>query len=121
MVINNGELHVVLHKSDAPIQELAIPAIIKGKDLIACAQTGTGKTAAFLLPVLHNMYTNNTKSGTQTLIVCPTRELAVQIEQEVQGFSYFLGINTENLSHCLIWDIQNLKILTILYWMSQTV
>lgn len=77
-----------------PIQEIAIPIITKGRDLIACAQTGTGKTAAFLLPTLHNMYQNGTDKGTQTLIVCPTRELAVQIEQEVQGFSYFLGINS---------------------------
>jgi len=77
-----------------PIQQEAIPKIIAGKDLIACAQTGTGKTAAFLLPVLHNMYKNGSGTGTQTLIVCPTRELAVQIEQQVQGFSYFLGINS---------------------------
>jgi len=77
-----------------PIQEQAIPIIIDGKDLIACAQTGTGKTAAFLLPTLHNMYLNGPGKGTQTLIVCPTRELAVQIEQQVQGFAYFLGINS---------------------------
>ena len=77
-----------------PIQELAIPIITQGKDLIACAQTGTGKTAAFLLPILHNMYRNGPGKGTQTLVVCPTRELAVQIEQAVQGFAYFLGINS---------------------------
>lgn len=77
-----------------PIQELAIPIITRGKDLIACAQTGTGKTAAFLLPILHNMYRNGAGNGTQTLVVCPTRELAVQIEQAVQGFAYFLGINS---------------------------
>lgn len=78
-----------------PIQEKAIPIIIKGKDLIACAQTGTGKTAAFILPVLHRIYTLKKKSsGTKALIVCPTRELALQIEKQIQGFSYFLGIHS---------------------------
>ncbi|MFT6336342.1 MAG: ATP-dependent RNA helicase RhlE [Saprospiraceae bacterium] len=76
-----------------PIQQQAIPAIIKGKDLIACAQTGTGKTAAFILPVLHRIYRDK-KPGTKALVVCPTRELALQIEKQIQGFSYFLGINS---------------------------
>lgn len=76
-----------------PIQQQAIPIIIKGKDLIACAQTGTGKTAAFILPVLHRIYQNRTP-GTKALVVCPTRELALQIEKQIQGFSYFLGINS---------------------------
>ena len=60
-----------------PIQEMAIPVILAGKDLIACAQTGTGKTAAFVLPILNKI----TKSGTSTLntlILAPTRELAIQ-------------------------------------------
>ena len=74
-----------------PIQEQAIPAILRGQDLLACAQTGTGKTAAFLLPVL------NTLAGQEThdikaLVIVPTRELALQIDQEVQGFSYFLDL-----------------------------
>ncbi len=74
-----------------PIQEQAIPAIMRGQDLLACAQTGTGKTAAFILPVL------NTLAGQEThdikaLVIVPTRELALQIDQEVQGFSYFLDL-----------------------------
>ena len=77
-----------------PVQEQAIPIIIKGKDLIACAQTGTGKTAAFILPTLHRIYTGGNKPGTKALIVCPTRELALQIEKQIQGFSYFLGIHS---------------------------
>ncbi len=76
-----------------PIQEQAIPLIIQGRDLIACAQTGTGKTAAFILPVLHRIYKDK-KPGTKALVVCPTRELALQIEKQIQGFSYFLGINS---------------------------
>jgi len=71
-----------------PIQELAIPQILKGRDLIACAQTGTGKTAAFMLPLLHNISINE-HNGTSTLVIVPTRELAVQIDQQIQGFAYF--------------------------------
>jgi ATP-dependent RNA helicase RhlE len=76
-----------------PIQEKAIPVIIQGKDLIACAQTGTGKTAAFILPILNKI----SKSGSarlNTLILAPTRELAIQIDQQIQGFAYFLGISS---------------------------
>ena len=71
-----------------PIQEQAIPIILQGKDLIGCAQTGTGKTAAFILPILHKIAISKTK-GTNTLVVVPTRELAIQIDQQVQGLSYF--------------------------------
>ncbi len=71
-----------------PIQEQAIPIIISGADLIGCAQTGTGKTGAFLLPTLHNISKAEIK-GINTLIVVPTRELAIQIDQQIQGFAYF--------------------------------
>ncbi|MBK9257204.1 MAG: DEAD/DEAH box helicase [Saprospiraceae bacterium] len=77
----------------SPIQELAIPEIMKGRDLIACAQTGTGKTAAFMLPILHNIVTRQHK-GTSTLVIVPTRELAVQIEQQIQGFAYFMPVSS---------------------------
>jgi superfamily II DNA/RNA helicase len=75
-----------------PIQELAIPVIMNGKDLIACAQTGTGKTAAFVLPIL-NRIAKEGGSKLNTLILAPTRELAIQIDQQIQGFAYFLGIS----------------------------
>ena len=77
-----------------PIQEKAIPVIIEGKDLIACAQTGTGKTAAFILPTLHRIFRSDDGPGTKALVVCPTRELALQIEKQIQGFAYFLGIHS---------------------------
>lgn len=77
-----------------PIQEKAIPIIKEGKDLIACAQTGTGKTAAFILPTLHKIYRDEDRKGTKALVVCPTRELAIQIEKQIQGFAYFLGITS---------------------------
>jgi superfamily II DNA/RNA helicase len=76
-----------------PIQEQAIPVIKQNKDLIACAQTGTGKTAAFLLPILDKL-TGRETEGINTLIIVPTRELAVQIEQQVQGLSYFISVGS---------------------------
>ncbi|TFV97753.1 DEAD/DEAH box helicase [Algoriphagus kandeliae] len=76
-----------------PIQEKAIPVILKQRDLIACAQTGTGKTAAFILPVL-NKISKSGKTTLNTLILAPTRELAIQIDQQIQGFAYFLGISS---------------------------
>lgn len=76
-----------------PIQEFAIPKILDNKDIIACAQTGTGKTAAFVLPILHKLI-EKPSHGTNTLIIVPTRELAIQINQEIQGFSYFASIGS---------------------------
>jgi len=76
-----------------PIQEKAIPEIQKGRDVLGCAQTGTGKTAAFLLPSLDNLLKSG-ETGTNTLIIVPTRELAVQIEQQIQAVSYFSNIGS---------------------------
>ena len=76
-----------------PIQEAAIPEIMKGRDLIAGAQTGTGKTAAFLLPIL-NKLTGRETHEINTLVIVPTRELALQIDQQIHGFAYFMGINS---------------------------
>ncbi len=76
-----------------PIQEQAIPHIMDGRDLIGTAQTGTGKTAAFILPILHKL-AQNPKDGIRALVIVPTRELAVQIEQQVQGFSYYVDISS---------------------------
>lgn len=76
-----------------PIQEKAIPLILENRDLIACAQTGTGKTGAFVLPIL-NKLVGNTKLETNTLIIVPTRELAIQIEQQIQGLSYFVSVSS---------------------------
>ena len=64
-----------------PIQQAAIPAVFTGRDVIGCAQTGTGKTAAYLLPVLHRLLQNATP-GPRVLVVLPTRELAVQVDTQ---------------------------------------
>ena len=77
-----------------PIQEKAIPIILNNKDLIACAQTGTGKTAAFVLPIL-NKLTGKEDTSVDTVIIVPTRELAVQIEQQIQGLAYFVSVGSK--------------------------
>lgn len=78
-----------------PIQEQAIPAVIEGRDLLACAQTGTGKTAAYLLPVIDLLSTEKfPEDAVNCVIMAPTRELAQQIDQQMQGFSYFLPISS---------------------------
>lgn len=70
------------------IQAKAIPLILEGNDLIGCAQTGTGKTAAFLLPLLNHL-SETDGAGVKALVLCPTRELAIQIAQQAEGLSYF--------------------------------
>lgn len=77
-----------------PIQEQTMPAIMQGKDIIGSAQTGTGKTAAFLLPVINSIIESNTDTKTTALIIVPTRELAVQIDQQMEGFSYFTSVSS---------------------------
>jgi superfamily II DNA/RNA helicase len=80
-------------RETTPIQERVIPVILSGRDLIACAQTGTGKTAAFLLPIL-NFISEKRPVHTHTLILVPTRELAIQIDQQIQGLAYTLNITS---------------------------
>ncbi|MBR6197912.1 MAG: DEAD/DEAH box helicase [Bacteroidaceae bacterium] len=75
----------------SPIQEKAIPPILEGKDIIGIAQTGTGKTAAYLLPVLNQLNSGNyPQDAINCIIMSPTRELAQQIDQQVEGFGYFI-------------------------------
>lgn len=80
-------------KEPTEIQKLSIPEVQKGNDLMAFAQTGTGKTAAFLLPIL-NRIINEELDYTSTLILVPTRELAIQINQEIEAMAYFSGITS---------------------------
>jgi ATP-dependent RNA helicase RhlE len=80
-------------RTPTPIQEKSIPAIMNGRDILACAQTGTGKTAAFLLPILHEL-TERPNPGVDTIIIVPTRELAMQVDQQVEGFSYFTPVSS---------------------------
>jgi superfamily II DNA/RNA helicase len=77
------------YTTPTPIQDQAIPYLLEGKDLIGIANTGTGKTAAFLVPLINKVFTNR---NLKVLIVVPTRELAVQIEQEFRQFAKGMGI-----------------------------
>lgn len=78
-----------------PIQEQAIPLILQGKDLIAVAQTGTGKTAAFLLPILNKLSEGkHPEDAINCIVMSPTRELAQQIDQQMEGFSYFMPVSS---------------------------
>src|SRR5436853_549268 len=81
------------YRTPTPIQQQAIPAILAGHDLIACAQTGTGKTAAFVLPLLDSIL-NTDPGGINTLILVPTRELAVQIDQQIEAMSYYVEVSS---------------------------
>jgi ATP-dependent RNA helicase RhlE len=85
-----------------PIQSAVYPGVLEGADLVACAQTGTGKTLAFLLPIMHRLLSASVRSNggkadlakTRVLILAPTRELAVQIEDEFQGLAYHTNLSS---------------------------
>jgi ATP-dependent RNA helicase RhlE len=81
------------YEKPTPIQQQAIPMILQNKDIIACAQTGTGKTAAYILPVIHKIIHTDHRH-LNTLVIAPTRELAQQIDQQIEGFAYFTGISS---------------------------
>ena len=86
-------LEAMRFEKATPVQEKTIPVIMEGQDLIACAQTGTGKTAAYLLP-LCNKLLEKEHHGVKALILVPTRELAIQIDQQMEGFGYFLPVSS---------------------------
>ena len=81
----------------SPIQAEAIPVILQNKDLIGCAQTGTGKTAAYLLPLIHQIL-NSEKRHLNALIIAPTRELVLQIDQQIAMNQMRLGLLGANHS-----------------------
>ena len=84
-----------------PIQEQTIPVVLEGRDIIACAQTGTGKTAAYILPLLNLIMKHKIegdKDAVRAIIIAPTRELASQIDMQFEGFSYFMPISTLSVS-----------------------
>lgn len=89
------------YTSPTPIQEEAIPIILKNSDLLGCAQTGTGKTAAFSIPILQKLY-NNVKQGRnkeiKALILTPTRELAIQIDESFAAYGKYT-----NLRHTVVY------------------
>ncbi len=95
-------------KEATPIQEQAIPLILDGQDIIACAQTGTGKTGAYLLPVIHKIIQAH-QHEVHTLIIAPTRELAQQIDQQIEGLAYFTNVSSAPVyggGDGFVWDAQ---------------
>lgn len=82
------------YENATPVQEQVIPPIMQGRDIIASAQTGTGKTAAFLLPVMNRLLNNHKDGQVGALVVVPTRELAIQIAQHIEGLSYFTHLSS---------------------------
>ena len=82
------------YENATPVQEQVMVPILEGKDIIAAAQTGTGKTAAFLLPLLHRLITSpHQASDINAMIIVPTRELAIQIAESIEGLSYFTDVS----------------------------
>ena len=82
------------YETATPVQEQVIPPILEGRDVIASAQTGTGKTAAFLLPVMNKLLQHHVDGQVGALIIVPTRELAIQIAQHIEGLSYFTHLSS---------------------------
>ena len=85
------------YTNPTPIQTQAIPIVLQGNDLLGCAQTGTGKTAAFAVPILQLLYANKTSTGKRkirSLIVTPTRELAIQINESFKAYGRYTGLTS---------------------------
>lgn len=83
------------YEDATPVQEQVIPLVLQGRDIIASAQTGTGKTAAFLLPLLNQLLTSHHDDHhISAMIIVPTRELAVQISEHLEGLSYFTSVSS---------------------------
>ncbi len=97
-------------REPTPIQIETIPAILDGRDLIGCAQTGTGKTAAYILPLLEKViHTQRDSRAITTLVIAPTRELAFQIDQHFEGFSYYVPVSSIPVyggGDGIAWDLQ---------------
>ena len=87
-------LYSMNFRETTPIQEIAIPFILEGKDIMGFAQTGTGKTAAYVLPVINKLCKGDYPSDAiNAVVMAPTRELAQQIDQQIEGFSYYLPVS----------------------------
>ena len=87
-------IDAINYEAATPVQQQVIPLLLAGKDIIASAQTGTGKTAAYLLPVIHKIINQKPDDDINALVIVPTRELAIQIAQNLEGLSYFTPISS---------------------------
>ena len=87
-------IQAIGYETPTPVQEQVIPLILEGNDIIASAQTGTGKTAAFLLPIIQKILTSKVDEHIKAVVIVPTRELAIQIDQHMEGLSYFTSVSS---------------------------
>ncbi len=87
-------LQDINYETPSPIQEQAIPVLLEGKDVLGCAQTGTGKTCAFMVPILNKILTTNKTYKIRSLILTPTRELAIQIYESTLAYSKYTNIKS---------------------------
>lgn len=87
-------IEAINYETATPVQEKVIPLVLAGKDVIASAQTGTGKTAAYLLPLIHKIISAKQDDHINALVIVPTRELAIQIAQNLEGLSYFTPVSS---------------------------
>jgi len=87
-------IEAIGYETATPVQISAIPSILEGRDIIASAQTGTGKTAAFLLPVIEKLMAMPHDNQVKAMVIVPTRELALQIDQQMEGFSYYTNVSS---------------------------
>lgn len=97
------------YRETTPVQAQAIPIIQAGQDLIACAQTGTGKTAAFVLPIIDRLLKMPERKGISVLIIASTRELVLQIDQQIDGLAYFTRVSSKAVyggNDGKEWDLQ---------------
>ena len=125
------------YSTPTPIQEKSIPILLQGKDLLGCAQTGTGKTAAYLLPVLNKLSEGgHPEDSINCIVMAPTRELAQQIDQQMEGFSYFMPVSSVAVYggndgvlfeqqkrglRILVWDMWICPASPTSFWTKQTV
>ncbi len=111
--VYNG-LDAMGFEKPTPVQIQTIPLALQKKDIIACAQTGSGKTAAYLLPILHHLANKGDKQGLSALVLVPTRELAMQIDRQVEGIGYFCNASSIAVyggNNAQLWEDQKKAIL----------
>ncbi|MDR3128889.1 MAG: DEAD/DEAH box helicase [Tannerellaceae bacterium] len=103
-------LEAMNFRETTPVQEQTIPVVLEGRDIISCAQTGTGKTAAYVLPIINKLNKGiHPSDAINAIIMAPTRELAQQIDRQIEGFSYFLPVSAVAVyggTDGTAWDLQ---------------
>ena len=108
------------YSTPTPIQEKSIPILLQGKDLLGCAQTGTGKTAAFPIPILQKLYKTDNRKSIKALILTPTRELAIQIGECFSAYGKYTGLRHAVIfgGVCLLYTSPSPRDVEYKYWLQ---